>query len=215
MAAGFNIAQFLSHVNKTGVMRNNKFLIRIPTPRGLIGDSEFDSLVNTARYLEFWAESSSLPGATLSIHSIMRYGYGAVEKKPTGPAFTDQSTAFIADANAAIWSYFYKWLNMITNFNLSHGIVNQGSIKTGQVSGISLDPYELSYKSEYAVDIEITLFDDNGQEKMTTVLREAFPIHLGDLPLNWADNNSYMKIPLVFTFFDWYSQLSSLTVVEQ
>jgi hypothetical protein len=35
---------------------------------------------------------------------------------------------------------------------------------------------------------------------------EAFPISMGDIPLNWGDTNSLIKIPVTFTFFTWRNE---------
>ena len=91
--AGFNISTFRSVVNKSGVMRNNKFLARIPMPYGMTfartgGKSR---LQEASRYLEVWCESTNIPGVSLATNGIRRYGYGNVEKKPYVPVSNELS----------------------------------------------------------------------------------------------------------------------------
>ena len=36
-------------------------------------------------------------------------------------------------------------------------------------------------------------------------MREIYPITLGDVQLNWGDANNIMRVPVTFTFKDWYN----------
>jgi hypothetical protein len=50
----------------------------------------------------------------------------------------------------------------------------------------------------------VDVFDDEGKVKIRTVLRDAYPIFIGDVQLSWESKNEYMKIPVTFAFMDWY-----------
>jgi hypothetical protein len=65
---------------------------------------------------------------------------------------------------------------------------------------------ELAYKDDYAVDIKISVFKENTEEVIKIVLRQAFPTDIGDIQLNWNDTNDYMRIPVSFTYTDWYTE---------
>ena len=193
---GFNINNFLSNINTNGVMRNNKFLVRIPTPNGFSGQS---ILNETGKYLELWCESANLPSAMLGTQSIRRYGYGHEEKRPTTIQMSDMSLTFISDGRAAIWAFFQQWIRLIYNYDLSSGLLKNNGVST------NMSAMDLSYKSDYAVDIELFVFSETGQQLLSVMLREAYPHTLGDIQLNWADTNNIAKIPVSFTFFDWYN----------
>lgn len=195
MAEGFNVSSFRSELNKSGVMKNNKFFVRMYAPRGLSSTP----LSNTVRSLEFWCESANIPGVSLNVTEIRRYGYGNFEKKPYVSQNNDISMSFIGDANGVIWSYFQQWMKLIVNYDMRKGITGSTGVSSNQA------PFELSYKEDYAVDIHLSVFDDLGKEKIHVVLREAYPIFVGDIQLNWADTNTIMRIPVTFTVYDWYN----------
>jgi hypothetical protein len=72
--------------------------------------------------------------------------------------------------------------------------------------------YELAYKDDYAVDIRISVFKENTEEVIKIVLRQAFPTDIGDIQLNWNDTNDYMRIPVSFTYTDWYIILCDMKI---
>jgi len=196
MPQGFNIETFRSTLGKNGVLRNNKFMVRIPYPKGM---SNSGNLKETSRYLELWCDSTNLPEAVLSVMPIRRYGYGVQEKMPAEISFGDITFTFMSDGNGAIWGFFQQWMKMVMNYDMSTGIVGRNSIYDRDQT-----PYEVAYKTDYITDIEIKIFHENGKEIFGVVLREAFPISLNNIQVNWADTNDIMRIPVTMTFTDWY-----------
>lgn len=197
--SGFNIANFTSHLNANGILRNNKFFVRMPYPIGFNGNSD---LKNTARYVELWCDSSNLPGVSLQTTQIRRYGYGVTEKRPVSASFNNVSMTFMGDSKGAMHSFFYNWINMIHNFD-----VRDGDMKNFKSRGTgSSRSYELAYKDNYITDISIHVFKENTDEIIKVVLRDAYPTDMGDIQLNWNDTNDYMKIPVAFTYTDWYTE---------
>lgn len=179
-------------------------MVQFPLPIGMRGNEKESELISTNRDLEFWCEGTNIPGIGLATHPVLRYGYGAVEKKPASPSFNDVNFSIIGDGKADNWTFFKSWISMINNFDLRNGI-NPDTVNT-KIAGKSQSPYELAYKYEYASDVNILVFDDTGKSTFDIILRDAYPIFLGDIQLNWSDNNTIMKIPVSFTFQDWYSQ---------
>jgi len=201
--AGFNIRDFTSHINSNGMMRNNKFLVRMPYPAGFDGSSE---PINTSRYLELWCESATLPGITMSASGNKRYGYGPTEKYVTSPEFNGCSMIFMGDSKGAILQYLQKWMMLSCNFDARYG---QGwgtgyDTRTNTLTGTNPPTYQIAYKNDYVVDVNIKIFNETGANPINMYLREAFPINIGDINLNWGDTNDYMKIPVEFAFTDWY-----------
>jgi len=202
--SGFNIANFTSHLNANGILRNNKFFVRMPYPVGFSGNSD---LKNTARYVELWCDSSNLPGVSLQTTQIRRYGYGVTEKRPSSSSFNNVSMTFMGDSKGAMHSFFYNWIKMIHNFD-----VRDGDLKNLKSNGTgSSRSYELAYKDNYITDISIHVFKENTDEIIKVVLRDAYPTDMGDIQLNWNDTNDYMKIPVAFTYTDWYSESVSVS----
>lgn len=201
MAEGFNVNDFRAEINRKGLLKNNKFFVRMYIPQGMRNTG----LSSTARFLEFWCESSNIPGVSLSTTEVRRYGYGNVEKKPYVSMNNDITMSFLGDSQGVIWSYFQQWMRLIVNYDMRKGINGETGILSGQ------KPFELAYKDDYVVDIHLSVFDDLGKEAIHVVLREAYPIFIGDIQLNWGDTNSIMRIPVTFTVYDWYNEKLSDT----
>lgn len=207
MAEGFDVNSFRSQVNKTGILKNNKFFVRMYAPRGMMRSNNAPAkqlASDTVRILEFWCEGANIPGVSLNVNEIRRYGYGNIEKKPYVSQNNDVTMSFIGDANGSIWSYFQQWMRLIVNYDMRNGIFASTGILQGQ------KPFELAYKEDYAVDIHISVFDDLGNESIHVVLRESYPIFVGDIQLNWGDTNSFMRVPVTFAVYDWYNEKVSL-----
>lgn len=198
--AGFNIRDFSSHINTYGLMRTNKFLVRMPYPTGFDTDS---SLKEYSRYIELWCDSTSIPGVSIKTAEARRHGYGPVEKYGTVPMFNNVQMTFMFDKTVNVHNFFYNWTKMISNYDTR---LNDYS----KVTGIANQRvYEISYKNTYVSDIEILVYDDNGKERMKVFLRDAFPTAIGDVQLNWNDTNDFARIPVSFTFTDFYIEYTT------
>lgn len=210
MPAGFNIENFKAHTLRNGFSRANKFMVRIPMPFGMNSQPDSTQNIETLRQIEFWGEATTLPGVTISAHRAYRYGYGHPEHRPMSPVFTEVPIMFLADGKGEILSFFQRWIKMIVNYDMRKGIINN-DVRTGSVRGLTLQPFELAYRYEYITDVNITMFNERGITIAKTVLREAFPIQVGDVGLNWGDNQNIARIPVVFAYTDWYSEMVSPT----
>lgn len=209
MADGFNVNTFRSNITKNnGLLKNNKFMVRMFAPKGFLSSDAAQSLTETARYMEFWCESANIPGVSLNVNEVRRYGYGTIEKKPYASLNNDINMSFLGDAKGAIWTYFQQWLRLIVNYDMRKGIIAETGMMPGQ------SPFLMSYKDDYAVDIYLYVFDDRNNEILTIVLRDAYPIFVGDVQLNWGDTNSLMRIPVTFTVYDWYNDKIEISSPE-
>ena len=191
---GFNVADFIATIG-TGVLKPNKFLAQIYPPPALYSLSKNVASRSVVQTLRFWCESATLPGVMLETHPIKRFGIGPSEKRPHAPTFNDVTLVFIADKDGDNLKMFRDWLKLVNGYN---------PVASAQsLSEYGLSMYELNYKEDYACNMEIIVYDDEGIEKSTTVLYEAFPIGISDIPLNWNSNDTYMKISVTFTFLGW------------
>lgn len=203
--AGFNINTFRGKVNSLGVLKTSGVLIRI-YPTQNFGLQQFGSIFNNVyNAIEFSGEATKIPGVSLATTEIRRHGYGVIEKKPYVPIFTDIDVAFRSDQNGDLYKFFQTWMKMIINFD------GRGSIDS--VTGVMRDQslYEVAYKDNYMSTIAIHMLDARGNEPLTFILTEAYPIFLGEIPLAWGSVNDYVKVPVKFTFKDWYIQNVELT----
>lgn len=186
----FNVDEFKAITEQNrGFSKANKFLARIPLPQQL---NQFSPI---ARELEFWCTTSSLPGVTMMTHSTLRYGYGAREKRPVAPTYQDINFIFYADSAQQNWKFFSAWMQLIHNSDLSNGIASGN--QTSQ-------PYELSYKYRYVSDINVQTYTLDGQQSISVILRDSYPIYLQEARLSWGDHSGIMLVPVLITFNDWY-----------
>lgn len=197
----FSINEISSEVARSGVLRNNKFLVEFPMPIALRNTTGFNTLADTNRVLSLYCEGTNLPGVALLTEDIRRYGYGPNEKKPYAPIFTDVNLTFRGDAGGNVWTFLNAWMKCAINYEYRTGM----NTPSGPVS--NQFPHEVGYKDGYATDTTIRLFSDDGAETVRVILREAYPIFVGDIPLNWSSRSDYMRIPVTMTFFDWFNDL--------
>lgn len=211
----FNISEFSSvFKNNGGGQKTNLFSVEIPICNGLNAASPVvgGSFAATQQNLKFYCEATELPGMQLATSQIRRYGYGPSEEKPFMPIFSGANMRFIGDGGGSVWNYFQAWLKFIINtdarngVNAATGFVYNGTNVSGSISGAAY-PYEVAYKQDYAVDITISLYNKSGNVTIQTILRDAFPKFIGDIPLSWGDNNNIMRIPIQFSFMDWYNNI--------
>ena len=180
-----------------GFLTPDRYRVRFPIPPAMANTyKEYTALYNTNRYLEFYSDSVDFAGVGLATHNVVRYGYGASEKKPIAPIFNDVMFTFYNDTESMNYHFFELWMNIVSNFNMSKGI--DGVINPGSV------PYEMYYKDDYAVDSMVTLIDNNANEVATWRYRQMFPIDIPHIKLGWGIIQDVMRATVVFSFTDKY-----------
>ena len=209
MTSPFNVTNIIAEISKSGVLRNNKFQVEFSIPPSFLGKPGYEKLMGTNKVLSLYCEQCNIPGMALLTGDIRRYGYGPNEKKPYAPLFTDVSMALRGDAEGKVWAFMKEWSKSIINFEYRDGMTTKD--KNG------LYPFEVAYKYDpthnegYATTTSISVFDDTGTKTpIKVILREAYPIFVGDIPLNWAARSDYMRIPVTMTFFSWYSETNDI-----
>jgi hypothetical protein len=188
---GFNIETFKSEINKrSGIMKNNKFLMRF-TPPSMFQGGPNDSQ-EVVRSVEYWCDATSLPGYQLMMGDTRRWTYGPHEKRPFGPNIVSLQTVFISDANGDMLTFFHSWLNNIIPHYVSKGFTAEADGANGMM------PYEVRYKKNYAVDIEIFVYQESGLPILHYKIKEAFPSHIMEIPVSWDSMNHFMKFQVTF-----------------
>jgi hypothetical protein len=185
----FSIDDFKSTLERNGgLLKNNRFLVRIPTPTILSGRSVGGvNTAQTGRILEYYAESVSVPGLSLQTSEIRRQGVGNLEKAPFSAAFTDCNVSFRIDQKGEVWNLFQSWMDTIYNYNISRGT-----------------NFELAYKDEYCTTLTIFVYSESKPEYPTMIvdLVDAFPVSISDIALNWGSTD-FVKLNVRFNFLTW------------
>lgn len=206
MARGFNVSEFRSEIAKKDILRTNRYLVEFFLPTGLVGLEDSEILTQTVRSMEFWVESATIPGTSMVTHDIRRYGYGPLEKRPVAPMFMDCTMTVLSDAQSDNWRFFKRWQQLVTNFEAREGIVGTQAPLRSNGNITNAAPYEVAYRTEYVSDVRIIAYDLEGNPAKIVVLREAFPINVGDIAVSWADNNSVMRFPVILSYLDFFTQ---------
>lgn len=202
LGARKGINGFRSTINSLGgLQRSNHFYVTIPNPRILSNDIG-------PILLPFLTDSANLPGVSFATSEIRRYGVGPIERKPYAPVFVDTQMSFYGDASGTAHKFFYKWMTGIVKFDNSPA-------PGGKAGFNGLRPFEVEYKRDYAVDISIVAIDEKERRAMEFKLYEAYPIALGDINMNWAETDGFIKIPVTFTFQRWKRTDISLDLDEE
>lgn len=214
---GFNIGTFRAAFAEADVLRPNLFLVEFQIPRGMLGTEFYLNNVNTVRKLEYFCERAALPDQQLRTYPALRYGYGTEEKRPFQTQFSDITLSIVNDAADDRFRFFHQWMNVINNFDMRtrRGPYLNGPEEAtwtvahekggmGQAVRRIVSPFELSYKDEYVTEARIIAFDNTGRPARSCVLRDAFPTFIGPVQTDWADNASYMRLPIALTFTDWW-----------
>jgi hypothetical protein len=200
----FSINRFKSETN-SGFLKPTKFEFIAGMPIGMSSKGNSQGLLDTGNKMRFWCEGSSLPGFAVATHSVRTKGYGLFETKPVFAQFQKLNLQVLSDGNGDAWRFFQTWLSLIVNHDSSRSFTTITNVTASPGAGRSyMTPYEVSYKTQYAVSGQVIAYDDQGTQKITVQLRHMFPIAVGDIPLNWNNTNQIMRIPVSFAYFDWY-----------
>ena len=117
----FNISSYKENINQFGVLRSNKFEVRISVPPILQGSAIVSaagavSSDGSIQMLKFRAERFSAPGISLDTKQVYRYGMGPYQKMPYSASYTDNSITFLSDGYGNMWNFWYQWIDSIFNF---------------------------------------------------------------------------------------------------
>ena len=200
-----------AEINRNGVSRSTHAYSVIYPPSSLMNIAALKPRQGTTMhsFLTYRNDAFSTPGLGLTTTDIRRFGYGPTEKRPTGITYQDVTFNYILDTYGNQHKFFYKWLD---------NIVKHHEPKYGNPSNYSRQMYEVSYKEDYACEIEIVSFDEridghaSGFNMNVITLQEAYPIFIGDIQYNWANSDSIVRLPVTFTYRKWQSQ--SLNIQE-
>jgi T4-like virus tail tube protein gp19. len=222
MSDSFNISDFRTSIQKT-YHRVAHFNMELPIPEGL-RNAESENLVSTKdpsrsfastnRILHFNIETAFLPGIAFGTDENRRYGYGPTRLKPYVGIYDTIPITVRSDSEGKIYDFFQSWMKLIFNSDTRAGF--NGAVGFSNQFGLSM-PYEISYKQDYVTFANINVYDEEGGDPTIKLrLHNCFPIHLGNVSLDWNDPG-IMKFPVTLTFSDWWNErkIMSNTVSQQ
>ena len=158
----------------TDLARPSKFDVFIPIPLALTGTIGADS-----RNLSFRCEAAEMPGRNF-MTTEKKMGSAPVEKFPYHVSYGECSLTFIISDDMREKIFFDSWMDIIN----------------------PTTDYNFQYKSNYMVDITINQYDVTNELSYSAILREAFPLSMTQLSLDWQ-TEGFHKLQIQFAYTNW------------
>lgn len=204
-----NYVRAQTHLAKFSVARDNLFRVELRIPPSLL---EYQHASSTT-FLSLYADATNLPGLTLMLTETDRYGTGMIQRSATGIQHGVIQTTFIGDAQGFIHQFFYRWFDNIVRF--SYG-PNEGTWSSITSNSTKFRGYEVAYRNTYTTTMDIVVYDEASNEIKRITLDNVFPISIGEIQLNWASENSLIRIPITFSYDKFrYQFLDENTLNDQ
>ena len=156
-----------------GGARANQFMVQLTFPA-------FAMDGNALQQSQFLVTAASLPGQSIGKTGTM---YRGREIKLAGDrTFSPWRITVVNDTSMSIRRALERWMNGI------NGLVDN----SGYTS-----------PSDYQVDLTVTQLDRNNAEIKSYILYDAMPVDLGDISLNFKDNDSIEEYDVTFEIQDF------------
>lgn len=189
--SGFNVQKMVGTVNKSGIAKTSHFEVQIIPP----ANKDFD--LGTMENMMYRAESVDLPGRTMQTIDHRFTNYGPMNKIPYMAQYGDVSMSIILSEDMREKEYFEIWHNMIQNT----GTFEVGGSDTlgGRYSNAQ---FNNKYHSSYIGTVLIRQFGSNGELRSVHTLKEAFPINVNPITMNWGeDNAARMTVGISYRYY--------------
>jgi len=194
----FSIDQFTSKALKVGLVTPSNFFVKFSPPKCMPAEKRYDEVA-------LFCAATSLPGRRIATTEQRPYGYGQVIKMPYDVMQDDIDLTFYVDAAyATSIDFFTKWMNSV--IDPSQDFPNNGN--------------KIKYRNQgYTTDIKIFVLSqlegtENPSESTNTsggnaeegyaivecVLKDAYPIQISPIALDWGDGDQFIRVNVTFTF---------------
>jgi hypothetical protein len=157
--------------------------------------SGYPNTVNSlmgSKELTFLCKSAQIPSVTLNT-AVYESVAALPRQYPISVQNTNINTIFMVDSDHEILKFFHSWMQGVINIGTAGGNLSEFGGKL---------PYEIGYKDEYSCRISIKHFstDQDPSRFYEVILDKAWPSAIGDLDLAWESNDSYLTLPVAFSY---------------
>lgn len=189
----FNISQFKTSLERYGgPARANLFEVQLVNlPKYLPPNEIFDY----ERGFTFFCNQVTLPAVNINTADATYVGQ-MLKRYPTaiqnpGPL----SARFFVDSDHHILTFFHNWAQQIVQFSKRGG-------KFAEVNGKL--PHEVGFKKDFACDMIIRHYstDSFPESYYECKLTGVYPVAIGQLDLDWSQNDSFLALTNTFTVDD-------------
>lgn len=193
----FNISKFKSSFERFGgPARANLFQVMMAAPPWYIQESETDKGLFTPREFTMFCYKANLPNVAINTSDIDYVGQLPL-KQPTSITNPGPITmSFFCDSDHHTLRFFHKWIRHVANYSKAGG---QFAEWKGRLPG------EVGFKDGYVSDMEVRHYSTDSRESSyySSKLLRAFPINVGDVALDWSQNDSFLSVDVQFAFDDF------------
>jgi hypothetical protein len=181
----FNLNQFKSNLtgeNSNEVAKQSHFEMWLSLPRKILLSDDSKSAITPLR---FRIDTAEFPGRSIVTSDYKSTGYGLSNKVGYGAVYPDVNISMVCDSKLNEKKLFTSWQNIIVgNHNRQQNIRKHQSI---------------GYYNDYISDVLIVQYNQEGVPTYAITLREAYPIIINSLPLNWG-SEEFHKLNVQFSY---------------
>lgn len=193
----FNINTFKSKIDQFGgLARPNVFEVAfVPIRNGGFPDVILNNTNLAGLDLKFFCQTVTLPGLSVEVFDYRPNNNDMARSMPRVIGHSDLECVFMVDDQHKLVEFFHTWMRVVANY-------------TDQAFGSQL-PYEIGYKSDYASSMVIRMYSRSpinnkvGDSFYECRLMDVFPVQIGTVMLEWAQNDSYMTLPVSFSYSNY------------
>lgn len=163
-------------------MRNNGFPLNIQTPGS-------ESAGMDPRFL---CQTVTFPSLNVEVFDYRPNNIDMIRSMPRVIGHGDLECVFMVDDLHRVVDFFHTWMRLVANYTDSPlGDQRQ---------------YEVGYKSDYATSMGIRMYSRSpvgntvGNTFYECRLMDVYPVQIGSVTLEWSMNDSYMTLPVSFSY---------------
>lgn len=183
----FNLTEFRAKIEKYGgPALNSLFVVEF-------SDSKSDWMDSSD--LRFFCQTVQMPGINFETAQSRPYGIGLPLSLPMGMSNAGTNAVFMLDSNHNVLAFFHDWMQAVYNYDTSKGLMAPSARRGDQM------PYELGYRSDYALNMRIRHFSTADPEAYyECLLTNVYPTEVGAQQLSWDSNNQVSTLPVNFAY---------------
>jgi hypothetical protein len=189
---GFNVNKMVTTINKSGIAKGAHFEVQVVPP----ANKDFDAAVT--ENLLYRCDSVDLPGRTLQTLDHRFTNYGPMNKVPYMAQYGDVSASIILSEDLREKEFFEVWHNLIQNtgsFEVGGSDTLNGRYSNAQFNN--------KYHSSYIGTVIIRQYGSSGDLRSIHTLREAFPINMNPITMNWEDDApSRLSVGFAYRYYN-------------
>ena len=165
-----NLSQWKSRLGDT--LPAHSFLVNIAPPANVQGSEE----------LQLRTESVTLPGiAYLSVDNFAPYGNGKMYNIPYRYLPQEVNMMHFLDEQGFLYDMYRRWSNEIVDLD-------------------GAQRYGAKYLLDYAVDMNVFVYNRKGEKVKDVKFIEAFPIVVEPIQMSWGTVDEIAKLSVSYRF---------------